>query len=102
MSAKDSVGDKLVASIQKTKAEAGTQGEAETKPQAAPAVPKAAVKKATASKKAATKIAAGKKAVSKKQAAAKAPKAKSAPGSFTSNKKQLTDLYQHGRRVWPD
>ena len=99
MSAKDSVGDKLVASIQKTKAEAGTQAAGESKPQAAP--PKPAVKKAAA-KKPKTKKAAAKKAVSTKKAAARAPKAKPASGSFTSNKKQLTDAFQHGRRVWPD
>lgn len=100
MSAKDSVGDKLVASIQKTKAEAAGQPGKESKQPAANTVRKAPAKKASAKKAASKSVAAkpaAKKAVAKKKPASAAP-----AGAYQSNKRQLTGLFMRGRRVWPD
>ena len=82
MSTKDSAEDKLIASIQKTKAQAAGQTETAGKQ----------ATKTTAQK------AAPKKAATKKKAAASTKPSRSAQ----SNKEQLVDMFQHGRRVWPD
>ena len=74
MTTKDSTGDKLVASIRKTKSGAGTSSKTARK--------KVVKKSAKRSSKQAT------------------------PGKDTkltsSSKKQLVDMFQSGRRVWPD
>ena len=75
MSTKDSAGDMLVASIRKTRSSAGQHSEPEKK---------------EASKKRAAPV--KKKAVTRKKTAAKAK----------TQKARLVDLFQSGRRVWPD
>ncbi len=82
MSAKDNAGEKLIASIQKTKAQAAGQDKTQK-----PAV-KAAPKKAVSKKKVVKKTTS--QAVSKK-------KTTTAPA-----KKELRKLFNSGRRVWPD
>ena len=101
MSGKDTAGDKLIASIQKTKARtasgadataADTDKPAEVKPTAKPATNK----KATAGKTAT------KKAASRKADKSKAPTAQRSAQSDRPGKKQLIGLFNRGRRVWPD
>ncbi|MGD2118554.1 MAG: hypothetical protein PVG66_09355 [Chromatiales bacterium] len=75
MSTKDSAGDKLVASIRKTRSSAGVRSA--SKKTAVPKKPVATVKKKAAARK--KTVAAGKQ-----------------------QKQQLVDLFQSGRRVWPD
>ncbi len=81
MSSKDSAEDKLIASIQKTKAQA-SQKAASPAPQPAKA--------------------ASRKTVAKKPAAKKKAVASKPTRAAQSNKAQLVDMFQHGRRVWPD
>jgi hypothetical protein len=81
MTSKDTTGDKLVASIRKTKTGS------------TPAVGSTVKKKVT--KKAAPKVA--KKAVAQKTTA------KSSSANTNSNrKKELVNMFHSGRRVWPD
>ena len=86
MTSKDPAEDKLIASIQKTKAQATGQSD----------------KQATASVKAAARKPAAKKAAAKKTPAKAAASGKKTSRSAQSNKTQLVDMFQHGRRVWPD
>ncbi len=83
MTSKDTTGDKLVASIRKTKT--GTS----------PAVTSTVKKKVT--KKAATKVA-------KKAAPAKPAPEKKSPSANTNakRKKELVNMFHSGQRVWPD
>ena len=81
MTSKDPAEDKLIASIQKTKAQAAGQSD----------------KQASASVKAAAK-----KPAAKKTPAKAAASGKKTSRSAQSNKTQLVDMFQHGRRVWPD
>ena len=84
MSAKDSAGDKLIASIQKTKVQAAG-GDKPASPAAKPSAKKPAAKKAA------------RKAPAKKAAAPK-----KTAGTKKSQKEELVRTFQHGRRVWPD
>lgn len=84
MTSKDTTGDKLVASIRKTKT--GTS-------------PSSTVKKKVATK------AAGAKAtpkVAKKAAAPKQAAKSSSENTNANRKKELVRTFNHGRRVWPD
>lgn len=81
MSTKDSAGDKLVASIRKTRNSTVDRAASEK-----PAV----AKKRTVSRKHA--VPAKKKTATRK---------KTVPGN-RQQKQQLVDLFQSGRRVWPD
>ena len=96
MTTKDKTGDQLMASIRKTKTEAGTSGQ---QPAATPKPPAATPKAATAPrKKTAAKAkpaAAQTSRVTKKKVAAK-PRA-----TKTAAKAENTG-YQSTRRVWPD
>lgn len=80
MSTKDSEGDKLVASIRKAKSRSTTSvsDAAATPP-----------KKASAKKRA-------------RPAAKPAGKSVGGASENATRKAQLVDLFQHGRRVWPD
>ena len=116
MSGKDTAGDKLIASIQKTKAQAASGTDAAVvendKPAAVTTTAKAAASKKAVSEKTALKKAAAKKATAKKATAkkaapkkaekSKAPAAKDSARSAGSGKKPLVDLFNRGRRVWPD
>ena len=83
MTSKDTTGDKLVASIRKTKT--GTSPTASS-----------TVKKKVA-KKAAPKVA-------KKTATSKADEATKSPSANTNakRKKELVNMFHSGQRVWPD
>ncbi len=83
MSKKDRAEDKLIASIKKTRA--GSK-----------AVKKAAVKKAPARKAATQKLVKQQRTRPKKAAVAKVSP------STRERKQGLVDLFQSGRRVWPD
>lgn len=95
MSGKDLAGDKLIASIKKTKqAVQGSNAPASdgNQPQTAKAeAVKPPVKKAVS-----------KKTVKKKASKPKAATAKKASRNADSNKKPLIGLFNRGRRVWPD
>ena len=86
MSSKDPAEDKLIASIQKTKAQATGQSD----------------QQAAASVKASAKKPAAKKAATKKTPAKKSAGKATSSRAAQSNKAQLVDMFQHGRRVWPD
>ena len=82
MTSKDTTGDKLVASIRKTKT-GSTPAAGST------------VKKKVVAKKAAPKVA--KKAAAPKKAAPKASE-----NTNANRKKELVNMFHTGRRVWPD
>jgi hypothetical protein len=85
MTSKETAGDKLVASIRKTKTGTTTGGTSSTSTTGYKTTKKKVVKK--------TLQRSGQKAMT-------APPAKT---TETSNRKaQLIDLFQFGRRVWPD
>ena len=87
MTSKDTTGDKLVASIRKTKT--GTTPAAGS-----------TVKKKVVAKKATPKSA--KKAAAPKPATPKAAPKTSTENTNANRKKELVNIFHTGRRVWPD
>jgi hypothetical protein len=84
MSSKNTTGDKLVASIRKTKT--GSADNSTVSTVAGDTVPKIKVAKKPAPR-------------SKKKAA---PVSSAKTAEASSSKAQLIDLFQYGQRVWPD
>ncbi len=95
MSGKDTAGDKLVASIQKTKAQTTPGNDATATHNDKPAA-------VTTAANTAPKKAAAKKTAPKKPDKSKAPAARGSAPTDRSGKKRLIGLFQRGRRVWPD